>query len=639
VANTTITPGSGTARFTTNIVVGVTVASLLANGIAGLLGLGIAPGTNNVSSGLLIAGGLPAINFGITPPVVACVATGTTAVLAYGSAPSIPAGNLIAQGTLPRLALGAVTPSSGSGVLSGSAPTVTIPNSTITPDNTNPVFQGYAPLISNQHGGTTGSLILAGVAPQLGLSINLTSAGTYPLRMSGQSSLLNLIIVVPGGNLGMTTAGQSPSLTPNTAIALFQGNSVIFSGPVVVNPGSGSLTALGYVSSEQLTVPAPPCAALVLGGLIPSVGQSYSVKPASGSLIFTGNAPVQPVQSTVITPPTVSVLVGQAPSALAFNLQTFSASVSFSGTLSIVSTGYVLTTQPGSGSYTGAASSLTPGSSSTSNSATMILSGIGPGVVIANVVSAGQMSLTGAAPLLGLNIAPNVNPLILLGSAPTVNGKTIETIPTGTVLMSGSSSTMDSGISPASGAISSGSNSGTTNLNVVSSSGSSSFLSDPSSVQLSGLPLTQTGSMVLTGNAPSVSNATIVPTATLTLNSGIPIVNSLTGINTQTGNITTSGYSPSINQTGVIVPLENDLLISGSVPLLARTGFAAPPVASMLMTGQSPLVQSTTAGQIQPGTVDMVFSGQPSYILYYEPDLYYIVHARGPSEFRVKALG
>lgn len=639
MANTTITPAAGSARFTTNIVVGPLLASLLFSGGTSLLNLGIAPGTNSVGSGLLLTGNTPAINFNIVPPVVSISATGIAATLTYGSAPSIAAVNLIAQGFAPQLALGSVIPSSGSSVFVGAAPIVTIPNLTLTPDNSNYQLQGYAPLISGQQGSTSGSLTFTGTASKLGLNIRLTSAGVYSLIASGQIPLLNLTITVPYVNLEMTTAGQSPNLTPNTGIGTFQGNSVLPHGPVVANPGSGALIALGYISSEQLTVPAPPCAALVLGGQYPGVGQSYSIKLSSGSLIFSGTVPIEPVQSTVIIPPSVALSVSQTPPTLALNLQTFSASLSLSSVASVVSTGYVLTVQIGSGFYSGVAPSLTPGSSGSPNSATMNLSGIVPNIVSATVVSTSQMSLTGAAPLLGLGISPNVSSIISLGSAPSVNGKLIETIPTGISLVSGSSSVLNLGITPSSGLLSSGSSSGTANLNVISLSGSILISSDPSSVQLSGLPLTQTGSMTFSGFAPLVSKGSVVLSASLIFSSDIPIVNSLTSINPQTGNLSIGGVGPIVSQVGVIVPIENDLLISGYAPVLGRTGFAAPPVAPVLMIGQLPIVQSTTAGQIQPGSVDMFLTGQPAYILYYDPDTYYTVQVLGPAVYRVIVPG
>ena len=415
---------------------------------------------------------------------------------------------------------------------------------------------------------------------------------------SGHIPILGLMIVVPYVNLEMTTAVQSPNLTPNAGIAFFQGNTVFPHGPIVANPESGALVILGYISSEQLTVPAPPCAALVLGGQYPGVGLSYNVKPTSGSLLLNGTVPVEPVQSTVIVPPSVTLLIGQPAPSIAFKLQTFSASLILQGAISIVQTGYVLTVSSGSGLFSGATSSLTPGSSSSPNSATMNLSGIVPNIVSAAVVSTSQMSLTGTALLLGLGISPNVSSIVSLGSAPSVNGKLIETIPTGISLVSGSSSVLNLGITPSSGLLSSGSSSGTANLNVISLSGSILISSDPSSVQLSGLPLTQTGSITFSGFAPLVIKGSVVLSASLIFSSNIPIVNSLTSINPQTGNLSIGGVGPIVNQVGVIVPVENDLLISGYAPVLGRTGFAAPPVAPVLMIGQLPIVQSTTAGQI-----------------------------------------
>lgn len=174
-----------------------------------------------------------------------------------------------------------VTPSSGSLVLTGNAPTVTVPATTISAGVGSLTITGNSPTVSTPVTATpgVGSLVLTGNAPTVTVPNTTVAAGVGSLVITGYAPTI--------------TVPQAGVVYPDVGILTLTGNAPTITVPgVVVTPGVGSLTLTGNAPtiSTPVTVNAG-VGALTLTGNAPTIISPLSITPDPAQIILTGWAP------------------------------------------------------------------------------------------------------------------------------------------------------------------------------------------------------------------------------------------------------------------------------------------------------------------------------------------------------------
>lgn len=354
MANTTITPNTGTLSMTLALATPLIVAAGALGLVGGtpLLQFGrtITPQTGQLSmtvqaspvlganTGVLgFIGQQPVVNrTGIGPNIVP--GTGTLVMTAAPSPYLIPlTGSLGINGNAPGvLSPMLITPGTGVLGLAGSVSpqTLTLP-----------------PLI-------TGALSFVGNPPVVFQSV---SPGSAVLSLVGNAPLVTTITVINIPVGAISIQGNPPGvlvksgITPGAGSVALNGNQPGITVSLSAIPGTGSLSMAGngvVINAARFEQPNTGTVGFV--GNAPVVAQTLNVlvKPGTGGLGFVGQQPTQFTPQTIITGTGSMSMAGLAPVTLN-NTQVPTGIAQFLGTVPLIGMGYAIPS--GSLSFSGAA--------------------------------------------------------------------------------------------------------------------------------------------------------------------------------------------------------------------------------------------------------------------------------------------
>jgi hypothetical protein len=448
MANTTITPGASTLRLTSVSIIAPLTGALILAGVGSPLGI-----TNPLpTAAMAVSGAAPWMDLGVTVNAGTFALTAAAPLLGFGSAPVMGAGALTLAADSALLAIGTVVPGAGALSMVGAAPSVSIPNATIIP-TTGRLQLSADPPIVGAGSITTGALILSGRAPALSFTLRLSPAGTGVALFAGAAPTLAQQIGVPAGHVNVTNLA-TPSLFPSAAAVTLSGQAPALGGSQAVTIGAATLTLTGSVPPQYLTVPAPPCAALVAGGQLPFVKAAYTIVRGSATLTMS-SAPPTFAGNNQFNALTATMLVGRGIPQLALVLNTPTGALTAASAASSVSSSSTVATSTGLATVGGAAPSLGSGVSLPTVTGSASMAGLAPVVSLQarGLPASVDMSMTAAAPLLGFSMMPAVAGRIdLLGAPPSVNGKVILGVPSGSLSLQGQQLLLSVSIAPPAGA-------------------------------------------------------------------------------------------------------------------------------------------------------------------------------------------
>ena len=148
---------------------------------------------------------------------------------------------------------------------------------------------------------TSGELVITGPAPTI----------TLPVALTPTSGALTI-----SGNEPTVSAGGNVSLTPVSGELLITGSATTITLPVTLAPAPGVLSVVG--ESPAITLPAtltPTAGALSVTGNVPdlSVGGGADLTPTSGALLVTGSGPAITLHVTLTPTSGATVVTGNTP--------------------------------------------------------------------------------------------------------------------------------------------------------------------------------------------------------------------------------------------------------------------------------------------------------------------------------------
>lgn len=199
-----------------------------------------------------------------------------------------------------------VSPTVGTALLSGKAPTVaTEVVATVQPTTGAAVFSGLAPTTFRQvtQAPTTGTALFSGLAPTISA---ITGVGVSPT--TGTALLSGLA----------PTTFREVAVSPTTGKITYSGVTPTVAAAKTAAPTTGTAIFSGLaptVTTALLATVQPTTGAALLSGLAPTVSVQRTAAPGAGTAIFSGKAPETSVFVNLTPTTGTAIFSGLAPSA------------------------------------------------------------------------------------------------------------------------------------------------------------------------------------------------------------------------------------------------------------------------------------------------------------------------------------
>lgn len=551
------------------------------------------------------------------------------------------AASLTLTGSAPTIVLPQTfTPTGASLTLTGGTPVVVLPQ-TFTPTGATLTLTGSAPRLDTAVRPAGGSLALTGGTPTIVTPQTFTPTGASLTLTGGTPSVTIGVNVTPTGAT-LTLTGSTPAVvlpvTPTGAtLTLTGGTSRLDLG---LRPAGATLTLTGQTPTVVLPV-TPSGASLTLTGGTPTITVGVNVTPTAASLTLTGGTPVIVTPQTLTPSGATLTLTGSAPS-LDTGLRPSGASLTLTGSAPRLDSG--IAPAGGSLTLTGGTPTLVTPQTFIPGGASLALTGGTPDVLVATPDTppaplvripnrnVGPMALrylfrqvvqqTPDVPV-DISVQPDGATLTLTGAAPTI--VTPQTfIPSGaTLTLTGSAPVVATG----------GNQVVTPSAATLTLTGSAPTLVTPQTFTPSGATLTLTGStptvvlprlvtptaatLTLTGFSPTIGgNQNFAPqAATLTLTGSAPTVLTPRLVTPTAASLTLTGSAPTVLTPQLVTPAAVIVTLTGSAPVVSTPKLVTPSPVTLTLASFAPSVTATANQLVIPADQVLVLTGQSPLVL------------------------
>lgn len=290
----------------------------------------------------------------------------------------------------------------------------------------------------------TGSVVIAGQMP----TVSVPATGNYSastlsgaLTLTGQVPTITRDYAVSTGVGAITLTGVLPTVS-------------VASTSYTVNTLTGSISITGYAPDQTFETDPPGSGQLILTGQVPTVSLGavpVSVSTLAGSLVISGQAPTVGRDFSVNSGAGSIALAGVAPSVTRdFSASTGAGAITLTGVAPTVSVGLVPVSVPtfsGSLTIAGQAPTVLASQSVSTLAGSLVITGVAPTLTRDYTAStaAGSLTIGGQVPTISTGNNPNVGTLsgqiVLTGVSPTVKRDyTVSTL-AGSLTISGNAPT------------------------------------------------------------------------------------------------------------------------------------------------------------------------------------------------------